>query len=547
MKRKPPAQDSELRRRWHELQVSQIELELQHAALQRLQDEKAAAESGLEHYSVLYDQAPACYYSVDEDGAIVRANQAAAALAGLPREALLGKRYEQFVAPQQQTRWRGFLAALFAGGGHRVLELQLFERAAADGCGRRVRIEANLDGEAAQCRMIVTDISSEDARDLERRRAQLVWEHMGEGVMITDADQAIVAVNPAFTRLTGYPAEEVLGRDAAFLPDGQASFAARVALALRRSGRWQGEAEYLRRDGGRFTAALSVTAAHAPDGSLLHHITVFSDITARKLAEGALRTLSRDLDARVATRTAELSAANERLRSEMAERERAQAELHASREQLRRLARHMEQVKESERRRIARDIHDQLGQSLLAMRIDLSLLRERTGARHPRLHERTGAMLEQVDGALRSVRGIMNALRPAVLDLGLEAAIEWQVQQFRSRSGLACSLALPAPGTLDHVGAEGQIALFRSLQEALANVLQHARATRVEVVLEADGGGVMLSVRDDGVGIAPQERDKPGCFGLIGMAERAAAQGGGCQAARRAPGGGTVVTIWLAA
>ncbi len=134
-------------------------------------------------------------------------------------------------------------------------------------------------------------------------------------------------------------------------------------------------------------------------------------------------------------------------------------------------------------------------------------------------------MLDNVDSSIRSVRGIMNELRPTVLDLGLQAAIEWQVGQFRQRSGLECVLLLPDDSVFAAIPAGADIVLFRSLQEALSNIMRHAHASQVMVRLDAARGWLQLTVSDNGIGIAPRQRGGSS-FGLIGIAERVAALGG---------------------
>jgi len=137
----------------------------------------------------------------------------------------------------------------------------------------------------------------------------------------------------------------------------------------------------------------------------------------------------------------------------------------------------------------------------------------------------------------------MNELRPSVLDLGLHAALEWQVGEFRKRSGLACRLVTPADAALTAIPPEVAIVLFRSLQEALANVSRHARATDVEVRMELRDGDVELSVSDNGVGVAPEQRGKSQSFGLIGIGERIGALGGRFAIAPYVEGQGCVLTM----
>jgi len=542
----PPAgAGTDALRQWHELQVSQVELDMQTMALADLHTERDQAEAGRDHYTALYDQAPAGYLSLDADGRITRANLAAGELLGKRRDALLGKYFEQFVAPAAQIRLRRFLAMVLDHGQRGTLELPLFHARGED-AGRQVHLEVNIDAIARKFRVILTDIGSDDARETARRRAFQVLDHMGEGVMVCDANRLIVSVNRAFTTLTGYPVEEALGRDPRFLgrpgahPPG---FHAEAMRCLSAHGKWQGEVHNRRRDGTPYVAAVSLTVIRDESGVIVRYIGVFSDITARQRADADLLALSRELDARVAARTAELTAANRLLTMEIGERKRTEAALHESREQLRKLALHLESVKEEERKRIARDIHDELGQNLLALRIDISLLAVRTTHRHPRLHRRANGALDQLDATIRSVRGIMNELRPSVLDLGLQAALDWQAAEFRKRSGLVCELTLPPEADFAAIGPELEIVLFRSLQEALSNVRRHAQASHVAIKLAVDHGRLTFSVTDNGVGLAPSQRAKSESFGLIGMGQRVQALGGSLQMGPYVAGGGCVLTL----
>ncbi|MYM24511.1 PAS domain-containing protein [Duganella sp. FT135W] len=521
----PPADaDSDQLKHWHELQVSQIELNMQQQALAELQSERDEADVMHQRYAALYDQAPAGYLSLNSGGEIVRANLAAGELLQCRRDALIDKRFEQFLAPQAQIGWRRFLNQLFESGTRAVMEAPLFDPATPDGASaqRRVRVEANLDVELSRCRMILTDIGTPDVRDAARLRAMRVLDNINEGVLVCDVAQNIVSVNHAFTVLTGYPVEEALGRNPRFLGRQDAhprGYHASAMHQLRTAGRWEGDVFNRRRDGSAYVAHMSLTVIRDDDGAISYFIGVFSDVTAQREADAAQLRWSQELDARVEERTAELL---------------------ESREQLRKLAVHLEVVKEEERKRIARDVHDELGQNLLALRIDMSMLSARTSVQHGLLHQRVNAALETVDATIRSVRGIMNELWPPVLDLGLAAALEWQAAEFRKRSGLACMLVLPEEAALGGVSQDMATVLFRAVQEALSNVRRHAAASRVEIALSASGGRLVLSVADDGVGMEPLSDARRGAddsFGLIGMRQRVTAQGGRLDIASPAGGG----------
>jgi signal transduction histidine kinase len=227
------------------------------------------------------------------------------------------------------------------------------------------------------------------------------------------------------------------------------------------------------------------------------------------------------------------------LEHEVAERKSAETALRQSEATLRDLARHQNQIREEERKRIAREIHDELGQNLLALRIDASMLLARSGDSRPKLKERAEAAIGYIDTTIKSVRSIMNNLRPAVLDIGLVAAIEWQVKEFMRISNVKCELEMQV-GDLAFDDATATAA-FRILQESLTNVGRHARATRVHILVVEEAGLLRMTIRDDGIGMNPQQR-KPTSFGLIGMKERALMLGGALHV-DSTPGEGTVVSI----
>ena len=182
------------------------------------------------------------------------------------------------------------------------------------------------------------------------------------------------------------------------------------------------------------------------------------------------------LEELVEGRTAELETANLQLLEEITERKRAEEDLKQSHERLRDLASHLQSIREEEGRRIAREIHDELGQALTALKMDIHWIDYRLPRDHPLLLEKTKTMSKLVDITIRSVRRISSDLRPGLLDdFGLSAAIEWQVNEFSNRTGIPCSMASdPEDIVLDQVCS---IALYRIFQEALTNIARHAYAT----------------------------------------------------------------------
>jgi PAS domain S-box-containing protein len=220
---------------------------------------------------------------------------------------------------------------------------------------------------------------------------------------------------------------------------------------------------------------------------------------------------------------------------------RAEQELRASAEQLRNLAASLLSVREEERARIAREIHDELGQSLTSVKMDLAWVAGRLPRRNGQMLEKIRSTMQLADGIIQSVRRISTELRPGILDLGLAAAVEWQAQEFQARTGIQCKPRLLAQQEL---APDVSTALFRIFQEALTNVARHARATRVEVVQQKRRDRLVLRIRDNGRGFDPADPSLSKSLGLVGMRERAAILGGRVNVSS-APGKGTSVTVWI--
>lgn len=201
-------------------------------------------------------------------------------------------------------------------------------------------------------------------------------------------------------------------------------------------------------------------------------------------------------------------------------------ELRQSRTRIRELAAHQESIKEQERKRIARDLHDHLGQTLLAIRLDAATLAGQTAAAHPKLHATSHLMLRHIDEAMKSIKEIINDLRPFVLDLGLVAAMEWQVREFQRWSGIECELEVDEEDLYRHLNENQATALFRVLQESMANIARHAKASQVKIAMHMKGDQLEMTIADNGVGIDPEQRDKKRKFGLTGIDERIKALGG---------------------
>jgi signal transduction histidine kinase len=223
------------------------------------------------------------------------------------------------------------------------------------------------------------------------------------------------------------------------------------------------------------------------------------------------------------------------------ERKLADKKLQNSFEQLRALAARLQSVREEERARVAREIHDELGQAMTAIKMDLTALIREIPADRKEPSKRIERILKLVDGTIQAVRRIATELRPGILDdLGLAAAVEWAAQEFQARTGITCHLMLPHSDiSLD---AERATALFRIFQETLTNVARHANATEVDVTLAGGNGDLGLEVHDNGKGISKEELSDGQSLGILGMRERALLLGGELTISG-APGKGTTVKV----
>ena len=215
--------------------------------------------------------------------------------------------------------------------------------------------------------------------------------------------------------------------------------------------------------------------------------------------------------------------------------ERALAETHKV---LCRLVEQQEAVRDTERRRIARDIHDDLGQNLMALKIELTLLQRSTRGATPQLNAHLGIMIRNLDLAIKSLRGIINDLRPPALEAGLRDAMEWQLSEFSRLTGIRHYFSAD-PGSFEHDKVLDAM-LFRILQESLSNVARHAQASEVRVELTCALGHLNLAIRDNGTGI--QHSRAADGRGLDGIRDRVAAFGGSMRI-DSPPGGGCQLRI----
>jgi PAS domain S-box-containing protein len=384
---------------------------------------------------------------------------------------------------------------------------------------------------------VARDITESQQNDRLRARLAAIVNSSDDAIISKTLEGVITSWNRAAERLFGYSAGEAIGQNILLIIPPDRHREEDDVLSRLRRGEKIDHFETVRRtkDGRLIPISLTVSPMRDSQGTLIGASKVARDISERVLAHDALRRAHEQLEERVSERTVELSAANQSLHREIEERQRVEQE----RAQL---FTRLVLAQEDERRRIARDLHDQLGQQMTALRLTLETLRVMAAERSElRQHvDVLGELTRQIDQDL-SFR--VWDLSPAALeDAGLEAALTDYAASWSKRVGTAAHVHVS--GAPDGVLIpEMETTVYRFAQEALNNVAKHARADRVDIVLERSDEQVSLIVEDNGIGFNPAEaRTRRGGFGLRGMRERAAVAGAEC-VIESAPGRGTTVIL----
>src|SRR3990172_6780236 len=385
----------------------------------------------------------------------------------------------------------------------------------------------------------------EDALKFSEVRYRRLFETAKDGILLLDADTGrITDANPFLMSLLGYSHAELLGKrlwEIGPFRDIAASQAAFRKLQRK---------EYIRYDnlpletkGHRHRHVEFVSNVYLVNGTRVIQCNI-RDITARHQAEEALAKASQELEKRVDERTAELLAANKLMKRMLDEGRRAAEKIMKSRELLRNFSGRLQSLLEEERTRIAREIHDELGQALTALKLELSLIRRRLvsdglAEQSAEVHKIERA----VNHIIRTVRKISTELRPGILDeLGVAAAIEWMAKDFQNRTGIGCKGTIRAVDTISDTGRS--TAIFHIVQEALTNVMRHAAASQVNVSLEKKDDILVLEVRDNGIGVMEGRFFDSKSLGLVGIRERVLQLGGEAVISGK-PGEGTLVRVTL--
>jgi two-component system CheB/CheR fusion protein len=371
-------------------------------------------------------------------------------------------------------------------------------------------------------------------------RLRLMIESVAEYAIFTmDPDGRIDAWNVGASRIFGYDEDEVIGRSAAMLFTPQDRERGALEGELHRaseSGRSSDERWHLRKDGSPFFASGVVSPLRGSQGERIGFVKVARDLTDRKRWEDALEEARAELETRVEQRTAELATANASLDAKLREREQAE-------EQIRGLIRRLLTVQEDERRRISRDLHDQLGQQVAGLSLKIDALQE-VSDKNPAIHAAVEDAQQTIARLDRDLDFFTWELRPAALDdLGLVVTLGKFIDEWAQEFGMRGDFQSRGLENV-RLGYAIETNLYRITQETLNNIYKHARANRVGVILELRDGQVVLVVEDNGVGFERGTRtpDSDRGIGMVGMQERAALIGGTMEV-ETAPGKGTTVFV----
>ena len=469
--------------------------------------EEALRESETRFRAVFQDAAVGIAL-VDMQGHPVESNPALQKMLGYSAAELAGMRFTEYTYPADvQANWDIF-EELVEGKRHQYQLDKRFCR--KDGTviwgHLSVSLVRNQHGLPLYAVGMVEDITerkqAEEALDVSEAKFRALSDHAPAAIFIYHENRYLY-VNPAFEVITGYSRDELLKMnfwDVAH-PDSRELVRER-GLAHQRGKDVPPHYEVMILTKAGEERWLNFTDGEFVLGGKLAVAGIAFDITDRKREEARLRDLVNQLQA---------------------------------------LAKRLQIVREGERGRLAQELHDELGQALTAIKMDLALILRKLRDKAEPLVGATEAVLRQIDQTIGTVRRITGQLRPVILDaLGLPAAIEWATEEFHARTGIKCDLAMSEEGIV--LDRERSTALFRIFQEALTNVALHSRATELWVRLHRQTAATTLEVRDNGVGIQPHQLTGSTSLGILGMHERALAFGGRVEVTGL-PGGGTNVSV----
>lgn len=479
---------------------------------------RQAAEEALhrseEMFRALVENAPDVIVRIDRAHRRVYANPAFETVTGLARHAVIGKTHEESgMAAMVSLDWYGTVDEVFETGQDKVVDFTLHGPAGPRYLQVRFVPERAREGPVQSVLALGRDVTAAKQaeavlRESENRLRRITGHVPGMVFQLVSAPGArptFTYVSDGASALCGLAGETVLADAPRFLnlifDEDRALFDASMAQSARGLFPWSWEGRIRAGSLGETWVSLRATPTLLLDGGVVWD-GIILNVTQTKLNE---------------------------------------LELRQSRESLRLLTAHREAVREEERKHIAREIHDELGQLLTPLRMEVSAVGMAFGRDNPELDEKVRSMKQVINQTIQTVRQVATSLRPAALDLGLESAIDWLASEFCKRNAVECAVAIPGEIALDEVRAT---VLFRILQETLTNIARHAGATSVSITLKTSGEEICLKVTDNGRGFDPEEAKQGGSFGLKGIAERVLILGG-TMTIDSAPGRGAELAVCI--
>ena len=482
-------------------------------------------------------------------------------------------------APLRDEKGGVFGVLSVIGRGLRVLdveETELLEDMAAQLAYRfESRFELQNAQQNAADAIRETHLLRDQLGDMGRlnNQLQVAVQNAAIGIVVSNPylpDNPVMFANPAFFEMTGYKPHEIIGKNCRILqgPSTNCDVIQSIRASVQAVESCRHTLVNYRQDGTPFWNDITVKPVFDQEGRLVNFVGIQRDVTDSIEKEAIIKRAHDEMELRVQMRTMELSKVNDSLtlsnitlEKEVKQHFLSRSDLEWSRQQLRALAARLESAQEAERTRISREIHDDLGQELTSLKMQLAWLERRSVSADKKpffegddLPNHLQEMSQQIDSAIRSVRRIASDLRPEVLDhFGLCEALKWQAQEFQRKAGIRCLCQC----RIGNVEPELATTIFRITQEALTNIMRHAQATRVRLTLKEENHALHLCISDNGIGINRKKseiekadsNDKksapPLALGIIGMSERALIMGGDFSIKSRAgqSRGGTTIRV----
>lgn len=460
----------------------------------------------------------------EETGQIEDINPFLTDMLGYTREELIGRKLWEIGPFKDTEASKAVHAELQQKGYVRYEDLPLVTR---DGKEIEVEFVSNVylvnDHKVIQCN--IRDITTRRIAEKDLQRSQKLFHTIARvspvGLFIASSDGRFEYINECWSEITGLSIGEVLGEEwvRALNPADMNNVLDRWRKTVQLDLPFEEELSFHQPDGTEKWIEVRAIAERGLYAERLRYVGTFNDITERKYFERKLQKAYDELEIRVVERTGQLVVSNTLLEQEIDNRRIVEEKLKESQERLRHLTKHLQQIREQERAFLARELHDEFGQILTGLKMDIRWIQRRLSDDIAAATERLNSMLMIIDKAIILVQRISMSLRPPVLDdFGIDEVIELVLRDFRNRTNIQYEFIHSLYHT--SLGTEMSTEIFRILQEALTNIVRHAKAKSVTVVLKSTGESLCLEIRDDGRGIKKSEISKPSSIGLTGMRER---------------------------